>query len=150
MMRKFSEYKAVMTKMPASKCNMPILTLSHAVTTPAIIPAIIPNRHAIQGLKPEMMDIAATAPPKGKLPSAVKSGKSNMRNDMSTPSAMMAYINPLSNAPKKAINDIFAPKNTPLMWAAYFTTVLVLSKIDCGVITFVFLIFFLPVVVCFW
>ncbi|MGK8250474.1 hypothetical protein [Moraxella lacunata] len=35
---------------------------------------------------------------------------------------MMAYISPLSNAPKKAINDISAPiktKHTPTIWRAF-------------------------------
>ena len=41
----------------------------------------------LTGLTPATIEIPATAPPKGKLPSAVKSGKSSVRNEIRTPSA---------------------------------------------------------------
>ena len=55
-----------------------------------------------------LMSTAAVAPPSGKLPSAVRSGKSRMRNESSTPSATSAKMKPISSAPMKENSDMAA------------------------------------------
>ena len=76
-------------------------TLSHPVTRPATAPAATAARVALNGSAPAAMSVAATAPPSGKLPSTVRSGKRRMRNEISTPSATSAKTRPISNAPSR-------------------------------------------------
>ena len=90
MMRKFTEYKATITKIPASNCRIFSDTCIQAVSIPAKPPATMAKPHANQGFTPFTMHTAHTAPPKGKEPSAVKSGKSRMRKEMYTPNATKA------------------------------------------------------------
>ena len=108
---RFTEYNAVMTIMPDKSCKMPSLTFSQAVIKPAIAPAKKPMLIAKMGLNPDVMHTAHANAPNGKLPSAVKSGKSNTRKDNKTPNATSAKINPVSNVPNNAINDIIVFSN---------------------------------------
>ena len=51
---------------------------------------------AANGFQPATISAAATAPPSGKLPSTVRSGKLMMRNERKTPSATSPKIRPIS------------------------------------------------------
>ncbi|MNT60225.1 hypothetical protein D3C72_1977930 [compost metagenome] len=103
MMRRLIEYSAIITRMLASSCRMLRRTCSQAVTRPDTAPASAPKPQASHGSWPPAIRVAATAPPSGKLPSAVRSGKSRMRKEISTPSATSAKIRPISRAPINAI-----------------------------------------------
>ena len=74
-------------------------TFSQPVTRPAPAPASAATPQASHGFQPPTMSTAATAPPSGKLPSAVRSGKSSTRNEIHTPSATSAKMRPISSAP---------------------------------------------------
>jgi hypothetical protein len=50
--------------------------------------------------------MAQTAPPRGKLPSTVRSGKRSKRKEMKTPSATRLKIRPISMAPRMENRDI--------------------------------------------
>ncbi|MNY83352.1 hypothetical protein D3C86_2260640 [compost metagenome] len=50
--------------------------------------------------------MAQTAPPSGKLPSTVRSGKRSKRNEMKTPSATRLKIRPISMAPRNEKSDM--------------------------------------------
>ena len=89
-MRRLMEYKATITKMPAKRFMILKRTFKKAVTKPAQKPAAAPANVASQGSRPLTRHTAQTAPPKGKLPSAVMSGKSSSLNEMSTPNATKA------------------------------------------------------------
>ena len=104
--RKLMEYSAVITIIPANSCKIPSFTCSHAVNTPAAAPAAKPIPMAKTGWMPAVMATAQANAPNGKLPSAVKSGKSSTRNDSNTPNATRAYTKPVSNVPKRASKDI--------------------------------------------
>src|SRR5690606_23486909 len=52
------------------------------------------------------ISVAATAPPSGKLPSTVRSGKRSRRKEISTPSATRLKIRPISRAPSKENRDM--------------------------------------------
>lgn len=72
-------------------------------------PAAKAARVASTGCQPVTSAVAATAPPRGKLPSTVRSGKLMTRNEMNTPSATSAKIKPISSAPAKAITVMAGP-----------------------------------------
>ena len=91
MMRRLIEYSAIMVRIDASSCRMFSRTFSQPVTRPA--------PQASHGFQPPTMSTAATAPPSGKLPSAVRSGQSSTRNEIHTPSATSAKMRPISSAP---------------------------------------------------
>ena len=74
--------------------------------TPARAPANAAMPQASQGFQPDTISTAATAPPSGKLPSAVRSGKSSTRNEIHTPSATSAKMRPISSAPMNEIMDM--------------------------------------------
>ena len=99
MMRRLIEYKAIITRILASNCKIFSRTCNQPVTKPAAAPASAPAADASQGSTPAVIMVAATAPPSGKLPSAVRSGKSRIRNEISTPSATSEKIRPISSAP---------------------------------------------------
>ena len=73
-----------MTRMPASRSMIFRLTLSQPVSTPAIAPAAVAMAVARKGSYPREMSVAATAPPSGKEPSTVRSGKSRRTSSIST------------------------------------------------------------------
>ena len=81
MTRRLIEYSAIITRMLASSCMMRRRTLSQAVSAPALAPATMAAAVATKGLMPATISAAATAPPSGKLPSTVRSGKLMMRNE---------------------------------------------------------------------
>ena len=104
--RKFMEYKAIITKMLASKSMIFRLTFSQPVIIPAPAPASVATRVETKGSTPLVIKIAATAPPKGKLPSTVKSGKRSTRKEINTPKATRLKISPISSAPHNEYIDI--------------------------------------------
>jgi len=61
---------------------------------------------AANGFQPATISVAATAPPSGKLPSTVRSGKLMMRNERKTPNATSPNIRPISMAPREAMSDM--------------------------------------------
>src|SRR5688572_23611603 len=65
---------------------------------------------ATNGFQPLTMSAAATAPPSGKLPSTVRSGKLMIRNERKTPSATSPNIRPISMAPSDAMSDMWDPR----------------------------------------
>ena len=81
-------------------------TLSQPVIRPATAPAAVPASVASQGLVPVEIRMAQTAPPSGKLPSTVRSGKRSSLNEMKTPSATRLKIRPISTAPSNEKRDI--------------------------------------------
>ncbi|MNJ72714.1 hypothetical protein D3C77_694120 [compost metagenome] len=82
------------------------LTFSQPVTSPAAAPATVAMTVARNGSVPEAISVAQTAPPNGKLPSTVRSGKRNRRNEIYTPRATRLKIRPISNAPNNENNDM--------------------------------------------
>ncbi len=70
-----------MVRMLASRCRILNRTFKTAVTSPAAAPARIARAVPSQGSSPPVIAVAATAAPRGKLPSTVRSGKLSTRND---------------------------------------------------------------------
>ena len=88
--RRFTEYRAVMVRMPASNPLIRALVCSNAVIRPAKAPTTKPTTVANHGLPPCRITMAAVAAPLVKDWSTVRSGKSNTRNVRYTPRAMIA------------------------------------------------------------
>lgn len=82
MTRRFTEYRAIIIRMLASRSMILSLTLSQPVSSPATAPAAVAASVASQGLVPVEIRMAQTAPPSGKLPSTVRSGKRSSRKEM--------------------------------------------------------------------
>ena len=61
---------------------------------------------ATNGLVPVEIKMAQTAPPSGKLPSTVRSGKRSNRKEIKTPSATRLKIRPISTAPSREKKDM--------------------------------------------
>ena len=91
---KFTEYKAIMVKIPASNAGIFNLVCIHPVTAPAIIPPIPATITVIQGFTPMVINTAEIAAPIGKLPSTVKSATSKILKVMNTPNANNAHNRP--------------------------------------------------------
>ncbi len=106
MTRRLIEYSAIITRMLASRSMIFRRTLSQPVTSPAKAPAAVAASVASQGLTPEEISMAQTAPPSGKLPSTVRSGKRSSLNEMNTPSATRLKIRPISMAPSREKRDM--------------------------------------------
>jgi hypothetical protein len=79
MMRRFTDHRAIIVRMPASSPSMCPLVCSRPVTMPAIRPAAPPASVASTGLCPATIIDAATAAPVVKLPSTVRSGNFSTR-----------------------------------------------------------------------
>ena len=77
MMRRFTEYSAIIIRMLASRSMILSLTFSQPVTRPA-----------------------------AKLPSTVRSGKRSRRKEIYTPKATRLKIRPISSAPSNENNDM--------------------------------------------
>ena len=75
--RKLMEHRPIMVKIPANNAGICNLVCNKPVTTPATIPAQKAPKTATHGLNPAAIIDIATAAPKGKLPSTVKSAISN-------------------------------------------------------------------------
>jgi hypothetical protein len=88
------EYRETIISIPASRAFNLSLVLSKEVISPAPMPEIKAIRVANQGLTPATIRVAATAPPIGKLPSTVRSGKESTRNVIYTPRATNPYAKP--------------------------------------------------------
>jgi len=106
MMRRFTEYSAIIIRMLASRSMILSLTLSQPVTSPAAAPAKVAAMVATNGSVPEAISVAQTAPPSGKLPSTVRSGKRSRRKEINTPKATRLKIRPISSAPNNENNDM--------------------------------------------
>ena len=76
------------------------LILNFVANIPVRHPAMKPAAMAIiveeTGSIPSKINLAATAPPSGKLPSTVRSGKDSTRKVSAMPSATSAYAKPCS------------------------------------------------------
>src|SRR5256885_9951226 len=83
MMRRLTEYRPIIIRMEASRSMIFRRTLSQPVIRPATAPAAVPASVASQGLVPVEIRMAQTAPPSGKLPSTVRSGKRSNLNERS-------------------------------------------------------------------
>src|SRR5699024_2026645 len=79
-MRKLIEYNAIIIKIPDNKLLIFTLVCKIPSIHPARKPADAPKHVAKTGEMPLIIEIAATAAPVTKLPSTVKSGKSNILN----------------------------------------------------------------------
>ena len=75
---KFTEYKIPMTKIPESRFDILICTCSIPVNKPTVNPPTSAIMDPTVGDMPFFKVTAIMAPPKVKLPSADKSGKSNI------------------------------------------------------------------------
>ena len=106
MMRRLMEYSAIIIRMLASKSMILSLTLSQPVMSPATAPAAVAAMVATNGLVPVEIKMAQTAPPSGKLPSTVRSGKRSNRKEIKTPSATRLKIRPISTAPSREKKDM--------------------------------------------
>ena len=106
MMRRLIEYSAIIIRMLASRSMILSLTLSQPVISPATAPAAVAASVATQALVPVEIRMAQTAPPSGKLPSTVRSGKRSSRNEMKTPRATRLKIRPISTAPSREKKDM--------------------------------------------
>ena len=124
MMRRLTEYSAIITRMLASSCMIRSRTLSQAVSMPARPPASSAAAVAASGFQPATISAAATAPPSGKLPSTVRSGKLMILKDRKTPSATSPKIRPISMAPSDAMRDMRCVRAAWLAAAPYCTTTL--------------------------
>ena len=79
MTRRFTEYSAIIVKMPESSAGILNFVVKIPVTTPESIPAKHATRIAGIGDQPATSSEAATAAPRGKLPSTVRSATSSTR-----------------------------------------------------------------------
>jgi len=107
MIRKLTEYSAVMTRIPASRPWTPIRVCSRPVSIPAAHPAAAPAKVAHIGWISAVRRTAATAAPRAKEPSVVRSLKSNSRNVMYTPSTIKARKIPMVAA---LMSRLMAPR----------------------------------------
>ena len=101
--RRLIEYSAVMTRMPASRSLILKRVWVMPVTVPATVPVSTAASVAVSGLLPPMMRIAATAAPRVKLPSQVRSGKLNTRKLMNTLRPSRASSTPMVKAPSSKL-----------------------------------------------
>ena len=79
MMRRLMEYRASWVNMPARMAGMPMAVWNTPVTSPASRPTAKATRSATHALHPEVISMAATAPPVAMEPSTVRSATSRMR-----------------------------------------------------------------------
>ena len=80
MMRRFTDHRAIIVRIPASRPSMRPLVCRSPVTMPATRPAPAAASVATTGLWPAVIMAAATAAPVVKLPSTVRSGNCRTRN----------------------------------------------------------------------
>ncbi len=80
------EYSATMDRIPERSLFIFSLVLRIPVSRPASTPPPTASKVARNGSPPRNMKIAAIAPPSGKLPSTVRSGKSRTLKVKYTPS----------------------------------------------------------------
>jgi hypothetical protein len=99
MIRRLTEYSAVIVRIPASSRLTLNFIASSPVTTPATAPASAPQSVAITGDHPATSSTADTPAPKVIEPSAVMSGNSKIRKLMYTPNANNDRMNPIVIAP---------------------------------------------------
>ena len=83
-------------RMPARRLFIFSLVFSTPVRQPATNPAPMPQAVARPGSMPSTMSRAQTAPPRGKLPSTVRSGKASTLKVSAMPRATKAYPRPCS------------------------------------------------------
>jgi hypothetical protein len=95
--RRFTLYRIVITRMPASSVLMRKRRCTNAVVSPASMPAQTARSVATRGFTPATISVAHKHAPSGKLPSLVRSGKASRRNGIITPSAMNAYRIPCAS-----------------------------------------------------
>ena len=91
---RFIENKAVIVIIPESRSRTFKRTWINPVTNPARAPTRKDIKRARYGFTPFTSKTAVTAAPKGKLPSTVRSGKSNILYVIYTPKERRAYIKP--------------------------------------------------------
>ena len=75
---RFTDSRAVITRIPHSSGRIFSLTCSSPVTQPAAAPAAKAANSASQGFTPLRISMAETTPPRGTVPSTDRSGKSRM------------------------------------------------------------------------
>ena len=94
MIRRLTVKRMVMTRRPARSLLILNLVLSTPVSTPAANPAATETATPRPGGMPAAIMAAVIAPPRGKLPSMVRSGKRMIRKEIITPKVTRAYSNP--------------------------------------------------------
>ena len=75
---RFTENRAVMVMMPASRFRTPSFTWTTPVKRPASPPTSREMGSVSQALTPRVISTAVTAAPRGNVPSTPRSGKSRM------------------------------------------------------------------------
>jgi hypothetical protein len=105
MIRKLIVKSAVVVNIEANKLWIRRRVVISAVATPAKAPANIATGRVINGLIPETIIAEAIAAPNGKLPSTVRSGQFNTRNDINTANATRAKPKPEATAPTHTFMD---------------------------------------------
>ena len=83
-----------MTKIPDKRVGIFPLVYNNPAAKPARHPAPIAAKVARKGLTPCVIRVTATAPPKGKEPSVVISGKFRIRKVIKIPKPRIAQTNP--------------------------------------------------------
>ena len=95
----FIEYKAIIVKMPAKMPGIFSFVCKRAVAAPARQPEAKAAKTAKKGSTRALISTAPTAPPRAKLPSTVRSGKSSTLKVIKTPKAIMPHRIPCEAAP---------------------------------------------------
>ena len=83
-----------MTKIPDKRVGIFPLVYNNPAVKPARQPAPTAAKVARKGLTPWVIRVTATAPPKGKEPSVVISGKFRIRKVIKIPKPRIAQTNP--------------------------------------------------------
>ena len=120
---KFTEYKAIIVKIPASNAGIFNFVCIHPVTAPATIPPIPAITTVSQGFTPMVINTAEIAAPIGKLPSTVKSATSKILNVINTPNANNAHNRPCAMV--LIIKFVIDPPTRG--YPHYYTTVVVMT-----------------------
>lgn len=105
------EYRAIIVRIPERIAGIFNFVYKTPVITPAAAPQIIALRIPQPGFTFEEISEAATAPPRGKLPSQVMSGTSRTRKDKKTPIASIDHISPWATVDINRSNINFTPQN---------------------------------------
>ena len=108
---RLTEYRPVMTRMPARRPLILNFVASTPVSEPAMNPAAKLAAEAVKGSTPFTTSAATTAAPSVLDPSAVMSGNSKIRKLINTPNASRERMKPMVIAPiRRLIPDSFRRK----------------------------------------
>jgi hypothetical protein len=97
--RRLTEYSAVSVNIPDSSAGILSFVCKMPVKSPANIPQSVAARIARYGEKPFVTILANTDAPRTIEPSTLRSAMFSMRNEMNTPSTIIAQNKPKETAP---------------------------------------------------